>query len=459
MAEIEIYNDSQLYAAIPQLGALPKIAKEKGLSAFTFYYHDDNLGPQTLGSRDGYYFVVCQDEKTANDMRSKLYLHKDQLSALLDDISVDRDVLNTQCTIFPIDIAEDKRFVTFQRCMRNVVDMETVKAAYGQYGYRPPEWVARSTMDAIHTFIAKRYAQDVPDNLKQIQEEAFHKFIDRSVKNYKKNNPLRHKILRPHEVHRDYFIKNHITAINTTVTGDLWAYIRSRWDECPEFVTYKETTPYEAYKDRRDMGKKMNDMYPSLDHYWDDLIGYKKYRMSYPIGFDQQVKAWTADYYAERMKWKFITPFDSLDKERPLHRIVVDGQDLDNWASLCTANNVMCAINHGEMGEVGNLNNFVFIYQDKDSDMVKAIQNRLVNETMTLSGVPAPLSYIAAREVAALDAADAKYAEKQAKREERWNKTGNVIKRVLDKHIEEDTPNPVDHEVVRGYGYESGWDL
>ncbi len=459
---INMRSDLQLMNTLPGANGMLEMAKEKGLDAFFFYIKSGEAGVDNDSRQDGYYFVVCRDEKCAREMRDFLYLKRDECYKLLQGIDVERDVINTRYAILPLKyLDETNKFQAATRCIRNIYDMEAAKAAYTQYGYEPPTWIARSTLQAIYTFIEKRYNQDAPQFLRESEEEAFHKFIDRSVKNYAKDKPIRHRVLRPHEVHRDYFFINHIPVINTTVTDGMWRYFKSRWDECPDFYCYRESQPFESYKDKRKLPAKLLDVFPMLEDYWANLIGYRKYRMAYPSKYENLVNSWAVDYFAEKCKWKFVVPFEKLDKTTgPLHRIEIDGFDLSNWASLCTANNVNCALNHGEMGSVGGLGSVVFIYQDKDDEMVRAIQNRLIRDMQarTVVIVPEAMRQKSEKGIEQMDKKAAEAAEKKAKRAERWKKLDSVVKLGIETREEEEKPDPNDHIVEQGRGYESGWD-
>ena len=52
----------------------------------------------------------------------------------------------------------------------------------------------------------------------------------------------------------------------------------------------------------------------------------------------------------------------------------------------------------------------------------------------------------------------AEAAEKKAKRAERWKKLDSVVKLGIETREEEEKPDPNDHIVEQGRGYESGWD-
>lgn len=421
--EITVLTEKQLEVACPMAGQLPEIAKENGLDGFFIQYEEGKLGVGNTCNRDGIYFVIFRDEDCKFEFQRMMIdpTKRDELNELIDNIDEEGDTLNTKYCIRPMNtLTRENSFMTYTRCVRAIHDLAAVKSAYGECGYRPPEHVAIETVYAINNFIDKRFAPNIPPDLKKAQEEGMKKFIKASVKRYEKNKPVRFRTLKPHMVRQDYFIKNGVSCVNCGYSEKFLKYLKTRWDECPDFVMYKEKVPYEVYADHSKAPKWVLDKFPELSQFWGDLKGYRMYRVSYPAAFEEQMHSWMFDYMAkERENWEFVVPLEKLDKSYELRLIEIDDADIHNWISLCEHNKVNCAINHGEMGEVKDSRTFSFIYSAKDQAMVSAIQNRLARELSEFRPIPEELERFGEEGIRKLDEKDRAYAARMAKKRER----------------------------------------
>lgn len=421
--EITVLTEKQLEIACPMAGQLPEIAKENGLDGFFIQYEEGILGAGNTGNKDGIYFVIFRDEDCKFEFQRMMIdpSKKDEIKELIANIDEEGDTLNTKYCLRPMnELTRENTFMNYNRCVRAIHDLSAVKYAYGECGFRPPEYVAIETIYAINNFLDKRFAPNIPEDLKRVQEEGMKKFIRNSVKRYEKNKPVRFRTLRPHMVRQDYFIKNGISCVNCGYSEKFLKYLKTRWDECPDFVMYQEKTPYEVYSDKSKLSKSVLDKFPELATFWSDLKGYRMYRVSYPAAFEEQMHSWMFDYMAkERENWEFVVPLEQLDKNYELRMIEIDDGDIHNWISLCEYNKVNCAINHGEMGEVKDTRTFSFIYSAKDQAMVSAIQNRLSRELSEFRPTPEELQRFGEEGIRKLNEKDRAYAAKMAKKRER----------------------------------------
>lgn len=458
---VNTQSSVELISRMPLAGNLPDIAKELGLVGFFVTHKTNSLGNENVTKDDGMYFVICRDEQIEKEFYNIMHFDKDKLKDILDSIDVERRTVNTKYAMIPFNyITDENDFMIYQRTLRTIHDLSAAKAAYGEQGFRPPEYIVRETLDAIHTFINKRYDPNIPQNMRDIQAEGMRKFIKNSVKRYEKDEPVRHKTLRPHEVRRDYFFKNHIKCVNDGISANFLRYLKTRWDECPDFVMYRERKPFINHKNHSKTPEKIAEMYPGMEDYWADLGRERIYRIAYPAYYEQQFDAWKFDYIAKKNNWQFITPLAQIDKDCKMKLIEVDAADVDNWASLCAANGIKCAINHGELGKVHGTTTYGFIYSDKDANMIKAIQARLIRETSAMPKeyvVPGKLYYLSTEQLKDLDEKDKVYEEKlaakEAKREAGRDKFDAFFGKRKEKKVEQQKP-----ETIRGMGYCSGYD-
>lgn len=458
-ADVNVRSETELIARLPNASGLPAIAGEHGLIGFFVNVNEKSLGTGNVCKNDGVYFVICRDEDARSEM-NRIICSPDKMKELIDDIDPEGGTIDTKHALIPLNyITNENAFMLYQRAVRTIHDLAAVKSAYGEQGFNPPDRIARETVNAIHVFIAKRYAADTPKNLRDLQEEGMKKFIRESAKRYAENKPIRHRTIRPHEVRFDYFFKNSIKCVNDIVTDDFLQYLKQRWDECPDFVMYKENKPFIDRKDMSKTPEEIAEMYPGMEDYWKDLGKEKLYRISYPAGYENTFNAWKFDFAAKLYTWQFVVPLDQLDRQYKLETINIDYRDIYNWASLCKANGVACAINHGEIGKMSNsTSTYSFIYSDKDSRIVKAIQTRLAKETAAYSKdfvVPGRLYYLSEKQLESISEKDkerqAKLEEKEAKRNERRDKIARFFGR-------EPKGNGNTMEVVKGMGYCSGYD-
>lgn len=80
---INMRSDLQLMNTLPGANGMLEMAKEKGLNAFFFYIKSGEAGVDNDSRQDGYYSVVCRDEKCAREMRDFLYLKRDECLSLI----------------------------------------------------------------------------------------------------------------------------------------------------------------------------------------------------------------------------------------------------------------------------------------------------------------------------------------------------------------------------------------
>lgn len=420
--EVTVVNEQQLQAHCPMAFRLPDIARENGLDGMIIQYEERALGSGNVCNRDGLYFVIFTDENSKFEFQKMLVTSdKEKINELIDNIDETGDCLNTRICMKPLNhITQNNEFMFYQRCLRAIHDLAAVKSAYGEFGYRPPEYVAIETIYAINNFIDKRFNPALTPEMRKTMDGGMKKFIESSVKRYEKNKPIRFRTLRPHQVRRDYFFKNGVTCVNCGYSERFLNYIKTRWDEVPDFVMYQEKTPYEVYADHSKAPKWVIDKFPELSQFWGDLKGYKMYHVSYPAAFEEQMHSWMFDYMAkERENWEFVVPIEELDKNYPFRLIEIDNEDIHNWIHLCEYNNVKCAINHGEMGEVKDIQTFSFIYSEKDHHMVMRIKQRITRELSEYKPLPEEFVRLGADGLRRLEEKDRAYAEKMARKRER----------------------------------------
>ena len=447
--EVTVLTEQQLEVSCPMAFKLPQIAKENGMDGMIVQYEEHALGFGNTCNRDGLYFVIFTDENSKFEFQKMMVTgDKKKVNELIDNIDEAGELLNTKICMRPLNnLTQENSFASYQKCLRAIHDLAAVKAAYGEFGYRPPEYVAIETIYAINNFIDKRFNPALTPEMRKTMDEGMKKFIDSSVKRYEKNKPVRFRTLRPHMVRQDYFIKNGVTCVNCGYSERFLNYIKTRWNEVPDFVMYQEKTPYQVFADHSKAPKWVIDKFPELSGFWGDLKGYKMFRVSYPEAFKETMHGWMFDYFAkERENWKFVVPLEELDKNYPFRMIEVDDSDIHNWISLCDYNNVKCAINHGEMGEVKDTNTFSFIYSEKDHHMVMRIKQRLSRELSEYRPLPEEFVRLSEDGLKKLEEKDRAYAEKMARKRQKVLAVKNVFSKSkeVEEKVQPDIPKPVE---------------
>lgn len=387
-----IVTAEQLIAYSNDIYSLIEIAEECGLKAGFFCYRDKEghaFDPGATKNDAGMYFYVCYDEQAFSDFQMALdpppfALHPEvpcDIDDLIEHISPNQDIMHSYYSLVPLNhIDGSNDFFIIQACIRAIHDMRTVKMSYGEQGFRPPEYCARETIDALYGFLEERFNPSLPQHMRKIQDNAMKEFVQQSYRRYKKNKPLKHKLFRPHRVDKDYFFKNQIAVVNASIDGDFLAYLKAHWDECPEFVCYLETLPYINRKDNTHSLDSMLEKFPELKGFADDLIGFKRYRISYPIFQDEVFNKWHLEFLVKYFDLKCVVPISELNQDYDFQTIKISIFDRSNWESLCVANGVKCALNFGEYEPLEDTSTITFIYSTKDEGMVTAIKNRLLRE-------------------------------------------------------------------------------
>lgn len=441
--EITVLTEQQLEIACPMAFKLPEIAKENGLDGTIFQYKEHQLGLGNTCNRDGLYFVIFTSEDAKFDFQKMMVTNEwKKINDLIDNIDETGDCLNTRICMRPLNkLTQENTFASYQKCLRAIHDLAAVKAAYGEFGYRPPEYVAVETVNAINSFIDKRFNPNLTSEMRRSMDEGMKKFIDASVERYKKNKPVRFRTIKPHMVRQDYFLQNGVTCVNCGYSEDFLKYLKTRWDEEPDFVMYQEKVPYESYKDHSKAPQWIEEKHPELSNLWSDLKGYKMYRVSYPIAYKEKMHGWMFDYLAKGQEnWEFVVPLEELDRTCPLRMIEIDDSDMHNWISLCEYNHVKCAINHGEMGEVKDSRTFSFIYSEKDYEMISAIKRRLSRELSEFRPLPEEFVRLSEDGLKKLEEKDRAYAEKMARKRARLNVVKSIFFKQKEQDVEEQAP-------------------
>lgn len=435
--------EAKLLAKFPLAGNLPAVAKEHGLKGVFIEYQEQDLGKKNKNVHNGIYFALCRDDSAEKSLYTLLYMEKEKFRELVEKSNRNNRVMNTRINlIFLGNVTPETDLLLYQNCIRRIHDIAAVKAAYGEQGYHPPEYITKETVSVIHSFIEKRYGENISREMRDIQAEAMKKFIVGSVERYRKNLPLRHKILHPKEVRRNYFFKNHVSCVNDAITEEFFEYLKVRMKECPGFLYYRENRPFQSMEVS---GSEQ-----------------KRYRIAYPAAYEELYDGWKLDFVAQTYGWdkSFIVPVEALDRSREFRLVEIDAADAKNWAALCVANHVDCAVNHGEFGFGHSRNSYGFIYSSKDEVKVKGIKERIARETTEYPKeyiVPGELWHLSREQLKRLEDSDRKYRSYLESKEVKREHLKNALSRFFGKGNPE--KGMQQEEMVKGGKHHSGYDV
>ena len=143
-------------------GNLPAVAKEHGLKGIFIEYQEQDLGKKNKNLQDGIYFALCRDDSAEKSLYTLLYMEKEKFRELVEKNNRDNRVMNTRINLISLgNVTPETDLLLYQNCIRRIHDMVAVKAAYGEQGYHPPEYITKETVAVIHSFIEKRYGENI----------------------------------------------------------------------------------------------------------------------------------------------------------------------------------------------------------------------------------------------------------------------------------------------------------
>ena len=359
------------------LQALPKVALQNGMIAqFVEYYRCDN----PVHRNTGVYFVVCPDLEY---LQALVGISGDRLDCdMFDKLLEDQErlgewAINPQYGIVNFtDYAEnDVAFSRYMDCCRLIQEASIAKMAYYEFGYPLPDAMSRRSIVDLHEMNKKRTDTRLTKEMQDRYVKSYKKFVSHVYERYADNGTKRRLSLpfNRQNVSLDYFNEKSIAVFHVNINGDMKNYILERAKDFPDFVYHVDSKPSLHLEDISNKFKGN-----PAQNVWKDKKEYTEYMIAVPRCFEHLFYTMVTEFSCSNYPGQVNA---TKELQQPIACIHVSQEDMWNWSSLCTANNVPYYINHGDLEKLNaeSAAHLRIAYSKRDEEMVDAIMARLVS--------------------------------------------------------------------------------
>lgn len=344
------------------------------------------------------YLVASTDVDTLNKMLSNVnkefpeWLERQKFNAR-GEILLDK-------VIFDItDINKDNFFAKNSYIMRYVQNMAIAKTAFENEKLPVPDHISGYAVTSIWELDHMRANKDVSPDLQKRYNEIYKKAVATYAQEFA--NKFKLELLphnNKHQVKESYFKENHISITWDVVNDKFYDFMQKelKAGKYPDFVFYKADNAYIKIKNLAKEFEKITKGNSNSPNFWANDKGTEKFYICYPTACEKDFSTMLNDFNTRMLPSRTTIPEligsvrNDMYKDHPLDQIYIHIDDLDNWDSLCRANNVAnggikWAINDGSYGDIkfdsqSSLEMIPILYKTEDMDYINAFVNRLSRE-------------------------------------------------------------------------------
>lgn len=346
-------------------------ANDQGLSATYFEYK--KYSPEHKDS--GLYFVVCPTIQEVLDLEA----HPDDFANILEQKgSIGRHSINPYYEFVRMDdyYTNNNYFKTYMDCLRAIEDVSITKNAFFEFGYTLPNEFPKETIINLYDMDQRRRSTQIPETVRKRYERSYEKYVSDLNQRYKKLSLAHEKHTSPvkQTVSPEYFHKNRVTAVHDAMNGNFREYFETRVKDFPEFIYHLENKPYLSLKDISHSFKGAE------NSIFKDDVEVKEYNVMFPKSQEEVYYKILLEYNCRNYTGQENNIRD-VGASNEICTIPVSAEDMWNWNSLCSANNVKYYINHGDLEHLcaEATRTIKIAYNKKDEVMVNAICSRLAD--------------------------------------------------------------------------------
>lgn len=350
---------------------LKETARDQGLCAYFLDYMP--YEPEHMDS--GLYFVVSPTPEEILDLQA----HPEDFANILEHKKkIGRHSINPYYEFVRMDdyYKDNNYFKTYMECLRAIEDVCITKNAFFEFGYTLPTEFPKETVLCLYDMDQRRRSTKIPDAVRKRYERSYEKYVSDVNQRYKKLELSRekHTAYAKQTVSQDYFNKNRITAVHDAMNDKFREYFETRVKDFPEFHYYLENKPYLSLKDISHSFKGAE------NSIFKDDVELKEYNVMFPKYQEDIYYKILLEYNCRNYAGQSKSIYE-LGNPHDFRVMTVNMDDMWNWNSLCTANNVKYYINHGELDHLCALGTreIKIAYNVKDEDMVCGIVSRLAD--------------------------------------------------------------------------------
>ena len=349
----------------------------------------------------GLYLVLAP---TINDVKRMEWNPELLESSILDNKHCDDMILMNACTIRMTkeDLSNQNLFPFYQETVRQIQYYASALNAYREIGCagNMPAFCWKSYVEDFDDLDRKRHnmavSQDIRNNYDTIYKNqirrvaAISEHQERANDDYFKKTDLfqtKNKDgvnLKTHRVANLNYFVDHKMDICTREVGEYFLeYLEKKIPESKYFVYWRSKEPTMVLENISDINQNAGNK-----NIWKHNTGYKKYSVAFPRCYLSQFCKWNLEFNTRNYD---LVPIPELLEQSRFHKLYpvqVAYKDLQNFNSLCQANNVKLSVdfdNYLRDKDFGpdDVETVEFWHRREDYDMVVAIQKRLMNERAT----------------------------------------------------------------------------